>query len=165
MRRSESSSDGFTQPWERRLHAALRELPEIPAPAGLVPAVMDVIRARESLRARPWYRRPALLWPPALRIGFAVLALAGLGALGWGIAWGAGHVATLSPPAAWTQTLNQLAALKSAGTGLFEALQAAVASSLTPVRLAVLGAIAGAQLLLLVLGGAFWRAALQPQPR
>jgi hypothetical protein len=65
--------------WEQKLHRELDTLPELDAPATLIPGVLDRIRATEAL---PWYRAAWWQWPAAVRaasVGLAVLVLAGLG--------------------------------------------------------------------------------------
>jgi hypothetical protein len=149
--------------WERRLDAELRALPELDAPATLVSNVMAVVRAREALGARVWWRRPATMWPPALRMAFAVAAAAVFGALIVG-----GHL--LWPEVQASPVMNtfsalgaKFSALWSAGRTLVEAISVALHSVFTPLRLAIIGAIILSQIALFGAGSAAMRALLQPR--
>jgi hypothetical protein len=152
-----------TPAWERRLDAELRQLPELAAPADLLPNVMALVRARETLRARVWWRRPATMWHPALRMMFAVIAaavLAGLivgGQLLWPEVEGSSVMGTFSALGA------KLSALWSAGHTVVNAIGTAFGAMLTPMRLAILGAILVSQLVVFGAGSAAMRAMLQPR--
>jgi hypothetical protein len=57
--------------WESVLDRQLKELPDRPAPASLMPRVLAVLEARAR---RPWYRRPWLQWPRGLQ-GLSLVAV------------------------------------------------------------------------------------------
>lgn len=149
--------------WERRLHAELRQLPDREAPALLASNVMATIRARESLRARAWWRRPATMWPPALRVGFGVVALTALVAMAVGLHLVWPEVQSTGGAQALSVFAAKLGALWSAGHSVVDALGLAVQAVLTPVRLAIFGAIVLSQIILLGAGSAALRITLQPR--
>lgn len=149
--------------WERRLHAELRQLPDREAPALLAPNVMAMIRAREALGARVWWRRPATMWPPALRMGFGVVALTALVAMAVGLHLLWPEVQSTGGAQALSMFAAKLGALWSAGRSVVDALGLAVQTLLTPVRLAILGVIVLSQIILLGAGGAVLRITLQPR--
>jgi hypothetical protein len=160
-----SSSSASGPAWERRLHAELRRLPDLTAPVGLVPGVMAAIRVREAMCARVWYRRPVTLWHPALRMTFATVALALLGALIVGAHVLAPEIAASSAAQTLASCNAKLHALWSAGRAVVDSLGLIAQAAMTPQRLAVLGAIALFQLLLLGAGGAALRASLLSRAR
>ncbi len=149
--------------WERRLDAELHRLPEREAPPALLSSVMAVVRAREAMRARAWWRRPATEWHPALRVSFGVLALGVFGGmiLGLHVLWP--ELLATSGAQAVTTFGAKLSALWDAGRTVIEALSLAVSAILTPTRLAIGAAIILSQLLLLGAGGAALRASLLPR--
>src|SRR5690349_16789548 len=57
---------------EELMHRELRKLPDLEAPASLIPRVRSAIAARAR---QPWWRRPMLTWPLAMRAVFIVLLL------------------------------------------------------------------------------------------
>jgi hypothetical protein len=63
---------------EAQIDRALKGLPDLMAPSGLLPRVLQTIARRHSL---PWYRQPWQMWPPALRLVTMVFLLASCGAL------------------------------------------------------------------------------------
>lgn len=154
---------GLEHAWERRLDAALRQLPELEAPASLVPNVMAAIRAREALCARPWWRRPATAWPPALRVAFAVAASAVLGAMILGVHQLGPEIAASTGARAAAGLGAKLAALWDAAGTLLNGFTLAARAIATPVRLAILAAMVLAQLLFLGAGGALLRSTLLPR--
>jgi hypothetical protein len=75
---------------EQQVDRALKALPELKAPARLLPRVMEMVAART---ARPWYSRSWLEWPAAVRsVSFAVLVLifAGICFAAWQLTRAAG---------------------------------------------------------------------------
>lgn len=150
-------------PEDPALHAALRDLPERPAPATLIPAVMAMVQARAALQARSWWRRPVTYWPVAARWAFALTAVTLLGGLLVGLQLLGPE---LQSTAAW-ETLagmgDKFAAAWDAGRTVVNALGVALGSILTPTRLAILGAIIAAQVLVFGAGSAAMRALLQPR--
>lgn len=66
---------------ERLIDRELKKLPEIHAPATLIPRVLAAIRAP----ARPWWGRSWMTWPRWWRIGFVALTLALLGGVIFGV--------------------------------------------------------------------------------
>lgn len=147
--------------WERRLHEELRKLPELEAPATLVPNVLAAIRARESGDgARAWYRQPATSWPVALRFALAIAALVLFAVIAFG-------ASSIDPSAAPTSTLGMFAqkllGLLSGARALVEALVLVVREALSPLVAAIIGAMIFSYLALLGIGSALWRAALHPR--
>jgi len=65
--RSEPSRDD----WETTLDRQLKQLPDRPAPASLMPRVFAALAARARL---PWYCRPWLQWPRAFQ-GLSLVAV------------------------------------------------------------------------------------------
>jgi hypothetical protein len=59
---------------EHLIDRELRRLPELPAPATLMPRVMQAIAARQAV---PWWRKSFIHWPVSARLAF----LAGSSAL------------------------------------------------------------------------------------
>lgn len=57
---------------EKRIHAELRKLPDLPAPPSLIPRVLAKIQASA---APVWWQRPWMLWPMPARAASALLAL------------------------------------------------------------------------------------------
>jgi hypothetical protein len=153
----------FECAWERRLDAQLRQLPELEAPADLVPNVMALVRTREAQRARAWWRRPASTWHPALRVSFGITGVVVLAALilGTHLLW----PELLATSAAKTVSAigAKLAALWEAGRTLYAAIGKVVGAIVTPTRLAIGAAIILSQVLLLSAGGAALRANLISQ--
>jgi predicted membrane protein len=149
--------------WERRLDAELRRLPEVNAPATLVPGVLAIVRAREAMRERAWWRRPATTWHPALRVAFGAAALSLLGAiiLGGHLLW---PELQASPEARSVSAFgSKLAALWSVAQTVVDALGLVLQSILTPARLAILAAVILSQAALLSAGAAALRATLRPR--
>jgi hypothetical protein len=149
--------------WERRLDTELRTLPEVEAPASLVGNVMARVRELEALRRLAWWRRPAVTWHPAMRMAFGVAAFVLLGAIIVG-----GHLLWPEVQAsAEVQTVStfgsKLAALWSAVRTVIGAIGLVLQSILTPMRLAILGAIILSQVAVLSAGAAAMRAALRPR--
>jgi hypothetical protein len=79
-------------PLERRVHQLLKALPEVTAPATLVPRVMASVAARFSL---PWYRQSWQTWPFLLQVVTLVVVVASFGALTFA-AWQLGRAAGLA---------------------------------------------------------------------
>src|SRR5262249_40733510 len=63
---------------EQQIDRTLKRLPDLAAPASLLPRVMETIARRHAL---PWYHQPWQMWPAALRACTLVLLLASCGAL------------------------------------------------------------------------------------
>jgi hypothetical protein len=68
---------------ERQIHGELRKLPDITAPAALIPAVLRAIEARAR---RYWYQRPWLAWPPLLQAGALLIFVSATVAIFWVVA-------------------------------------------------------------------------------
>ena len=66
--------------WEAQLHRDLTQLPELNAPATLIPGVLSRLSAAAPAA---WYQRAWWQWPIGLRIASGVCVIALLGALGW----------------------------------------------------------------------------------
>lgn len=73
--------DRYEKQLETVIHRRLRDLPEVPAPATLVPRVLYQIQLRAERR---WWRRPWAYWPLRARwlVTFAVALMVGV--FGWG---------------------------------------------------------------------------------
>lgn len=147
---------------DRRLHACLRQMPDLEAPPSLVPDVMAIIRQRERSVARAWYRRPATSWPPAAQVALAVGALLLLALLVI-----AGHQAALllrgSSETTFLQSMaDRLGVFWTAGGAVVEAIALAVRELWSPLFAAILATIFLAYFTLLGLGSTLWRAALRP---
>ncbi len=65
---------------EAQLHRDLMQLPELNAPATLIPGVLSRLSAAAPAA---WYQRAWWQWPIGLRIASGVCVIALLGALGW----------------------------------------------------------------------------------
>jgi hypothetical protein len=151
----------FDHRWEKRLHEELRKLPEMDAPASLVPNVMAVIRARQEMMARAWWQRPATTWPLALQAALGAVALALFAMLVL-----AGHAvapAVASPEEAGlvAQAGAKLGSLWNTSIALVNALGLVVQETLSPVLLAVIAGACFSYVALLGIGGALWRSVLQ----
>ncbi len=75
---------------EKLIHQELQKLPELTAPATLIPGVLAAIQQRA---AAPWWRRAWWDWPAPAKALFALLALA-TAALATGGVWWLGSGAT-----------------------------------------------------------------------
>jgi hypothetical protein len=145
----------FENPWEKRLHDELRKLPELEAPASLIPSVMAMISKQPSLA---WYRRPATTWPPALRIALVVSSVCLFGLL----FLAAQQFFAGSPETTFFTTL-----MAKGGTlfrtmeTLLGACAAVMRQYAGPVMFGVIAVAGFAYFSLLGLGGALWRVASQ----
>lgn len=155
----------FDQPWERRLHEELRKLPELEAPASLVPGVMAALRARQAAAAAPvWYRRPATSWPPAWRIALAVSALTVFGLLVFGahLLWPVLVASTQDQAGTLAVAGRKLTTAWSIASTLADAVLLVVRETLSsPWLVAALAAASFFYLALLGAGTALWRTVLQ----
>lgn len=91
--------------WEQQVDRALKNLPDLPAPASLVPKVMRAIHQRAAL---PWYRQPWPVWPAPLQALSLALLLGGFGAFvyaAWQLTQAAGY------QAAWDEVRQAFAGL------------------------------------------------------
>ncbi|MBI3850729.1 MAG: hypothetical protein HY298_10725 [Verrucomicrobia bacterium] len=70
----------FEKQLEELIHRELRKLPDLPAPDTLISRVRSAIAAQDR---QPWWQRPLLTWPLAMRLGFVALLLGALGAAGF----------------------------------------------------------------------------------
>lgn len=143
----------FQNPWEKRLHDELRKLPELEAPAGLIPSVMAAISKQASLA---WYRRPATTWPPALLIALVVSSVCLIGLL----VLATQDLLVGSPETSFFEVLL------AKGETIFRTVETLLGASVTvmrqyagPVMFGVIAAAGFAYLSLLGLGGALWRIA------
>jgi len=71
------------KPWETALDRELKSLPDLPAPATLIPRVLAGL---ERLQPVPWYQQPWPQWPAGLRGVSLIILLAlfgGLSFAGW----------------------------------------------------------------------------------
>lgn len=149
--------------WERRLHAELRQLPELDAPASLLTDVMAQVRAREAMRAGAWWRRPATSWHPALRVSFGVVALAVFAGMMLGAQALWPELLASSGARSVSTFVAKIQAVWEAGRTLLDGLYVAFGTVLTPTRLAIAAVIILSQVLLLSAGGAALRASLLPR--
>jgi hypothetical protein len=153
--------DSLEHSWERRLHEELRQLPEMEAPASLVPNVMAAIRARQEAAAVAWYRRPATTWPPALRIALGVSALAvfALLVLGGHLLWP--QITASADAGALAAAGQKLGAIWSIASTLANAFMLVLRQCLSsPWFIGALVFTCFSYLTLLGAGSALWRAAL-----
>lgn len=93
---------------EHMIDRELRRLPERPAPATLIPRVMQAVAAR---RALPWWRKSFAHWPVPARILFlagssSLAAL--LGYLIWGVSSGISVGALGAEIQAWTSGIEMI---------------------------------------------------------
>jgi len=67
--------------WETEIDRLLKDLPDLAAPADLIPRTMNAI----ARPAAPWHARPWYAWPAGLRAAYLVLTLGALAAAfsGW----------------------------------------------------------------------------------
>lgn len=78
---------------EQQVDRVLKRLPELSAPATLMPRVMRAIAARQSLR---WYQTSWEVWPMGLRVAsmtVLVAAFAGLCVAAWQLTQAVGYIA------------------------------------------------------------------------
>ncbi|MBM3880588.1 MAG: hypothetical protein FJ387_12875 [Verrucomicrobia bacterium] len=121
--------------WDDELHRRLKELPDRPAPATLLPRVLAALEARARV---PWYRRTWWHWPPAAQ-GLALLLASGL--LG-GLLWLALHAGELNLASAAGQRIGGWLAPLSPLVSLGEALGRVVGSLTRQLNGWVVGAAA-----------------------
>lgn len=110
--------------FETDLDRALKALPELEAPAGMVPRVMAAIALRE---AAPWHRLPWHAWPPVLRAVSLVVLLAAFGgflAATWQLTHAAGR----------TETMAELRGLLSGAGVIWRALDILAGSMVMAVK-------------------------------
>ncbi len=111
---------------EQSVDAALRRLPDLEAPATLVPNVLALLEARAR---QPWWQRPWFQWPRAIRLLSVAAVVLVVGSLLW---VGVPAVGQLDV-AGWWQglagRLGGLSALWKAGVSLLEALRLAFEAS------------------------------------
>lgn len=91
---------------ETAMHEKLRRLPELSAPATLLPRVMAAVRARAAL---PWWRRSWWEWPIAARTVFTGLVTASVALLiyfGSPLLTGLTTTASASVPSHWLATIT-----------------------------------------------------------
>jgi len=69
---------------EKLIHQELQKLPELTAPATLIPGVLAAIQQRA---AGPWWRRAWWHWPAPAKALFALLALATAALVTGGVWW------------------------------------------------------------------------------
>jgi hypothetical protein len=86
---------------ELEIGRELERLPDLPAPATLIPRVMAAIAARAAV---PWYRQPWQAWPGPGRLAFLALLLA----LFIGLCFGSREALRIAFLAPGIQQLGQL---------------------------------------------------------
>ncbi len=109
---------------EELIHRELRKLPELRAPDTLIPRVRAALANKVC---QPWWQRPLLTWPLALRLAFIALLLGSLGAAGFygaEISYGWDFVVQkiTQPFASFAPLWERLASLTNAVLVLFRAL-------------------------------------------
>ena len=72
--------NNFEKQLEELIHRELRQLPDLPAPDTLIPRVRSAIAAQAR---QPWWQRPMMTWPLALRLAFITLLVGSLGLAGF----------------------------------------------------------------------------------
>lgn len=104
---------------ERQVHAALRSLPPLPAPATLESRVLRELARRE---ARPWWRMGFGRWPPVARFlfvplsaGFIKLAFLSVGAFGSIVASAQRTTSLGTVENRWQMLSNLFQTLRTAG--------------------------------------------------
>jgi hypothetical protein len=101
---------------EKLIHQELQKLPELTAPATLIPGVLAAIQQRA---AAPWWRRAWWDWPAPAKALFALLALATAGLATGGFWWLGSGATPLAGPI--TERLNSIGSLWDALAPLSEA--------------------------------------------
>jgi hypothetical protein len=143
--------------WEQQVDQALRNLPDLPAPASLVPKVMRAIHRRAAL---PWYRQPWPVWPAPLQGLSLAMLLGGFGAFvyaAWQLTQAAGY------QAAWEEVRQAFTGLAYVGKVvrlLAEALLLVAQQLGTPFIIGCLTAASLAYGLLIGFGTLYCRVAL-----
>jgi len=148
-------------PHEERLAAEinheLQSLPELPAPATLIPRVNAAIALR---RSAPWYRQPWQAWPAPLRAAALVILAAFFASLclgAWRLPGTESYLAASRHTAGW---LSGLTTLWNALNALITTLAQAVQQLGRGVLLGGLAAVALAWAMCLGLGTVCMRFAL-----
>jgi hypothetical protein len=109
---------------ESEIDRELKRLPDLSAPATLIPRVMAALAARAEVR---WYRRPWQNWPMAWRLASFAVLMALLG----GICFGNWHAVQLASQA---PGLQQVGVLTSSLSTAHSALSAVAAAGALAVR-------------------------------
>jgi succinate dehydrogenase/fumarate reductase cytochrome b subunit len=107
--------------WEQVLDRELKGLPDRPAPATLVPRVMETIALRSRL---PWYRQAWSTWPRSVQASALVLLSFLLGALTYACL----HFPELGTPEVFSARVETWLAPLKAAWSVCEALLQAVAA-------------------------------------
>jgi hypothetical protein len=101
---------------EELIHRELRKLPELQAPATLILRVRSAIAAQAR---QPWWQKPLVTWPLAMRVAFVAVLVAILGLAGffgaeisYGVSFASQKVAQLST--SFTPLWEHLVALANA---------------------------------------------------
>ena len=149
----------FNHRWEKRLHEELKQLPEIEAPASLVPNVMAAIRARQAALAAVWYRRPATTWPMAMRVALAVSSLTLFGLL----VFAGQMLPSVSESPQFATLGQQFGVFSSIFNALFNAISLVMRETVTPWLLVIIGAACASYVALFGIGSALWRTVLHPR--
>jgi len=93
---------------ELAISRELKALPELAAPASLANRVMTVIESRLDV---PWYRRPWVTWPVALRMASLATMLALFGGLclaGWELSQTETTLQAMHRAGQWLSGLNMI---------------------------------------------------------
>jgi hypothetical protein len=96
---------------ELAISRELKSLPELAAPASLANRVMTVIESRLNV---PWYRRPWVAWPVALRMASLATMLALFGGLcfaGWELSRTEAIMSAMHRAGQWFSGLNTIGSL------------------------------------------------------
>ena len=140
---------------EELIHQQLRALPELRAPADLIPNTLRRIAAQQ---ARVWWRSPWLEWPRGMRLLSLAALAALLAAAGW---FGRDLTLPAAQVPAWITSLFQMFKPVLTVTGALASSVRVVAGSIKPQYL-ILAATGFAMLYasILALGTACYRVAL-----
>ena len=142
---------------EQIWHKRLRALPDLPAPAELIPNVLQRLAATESL---PWHRRPWLEWPRPLQVCSAFF-LAGL--IGAAYAWRDGFMSRLRLVVEWLPGSSVPGESWQKAQTLWHALEHSMAALQFPYLAVAAAVVLALYLSVFGVGAVFYRLATHQQ--
>ncbi|MEW6306553.1 MAG: hypothetical protein AB1705_24065 [Verrucomicrobiota bacterium] len=138
---------------ESLIHAELRKLPEVPAPANLMPRVLARLEAR-----RPWWQKSWFAWPATMQVASVLLWLGVVGAVGFfGLEAWHGLQATWNESVLRDVLVSVLGALATSARASLATLN----GQLWVIAGAALGLMVAMYLICVAAGSAFYRAFVQ----